>query len=65
MSSSCEYRRVKLNVGAELDEVLDSSEARRDDVSMSRRERLADGRLKVMLVLELGLAWSSRKDWNG
>jgi len=56
---------VKLNVGAELDEVLDSSEARRDDVSMSRRERLADGRLKVMLVLELGLAWSSRKDWNG
>lgn len=56
---------MTLKVVAELEEVLDNSEARRDDVSISRRERLVEGRLKVMLVLELGLRWSSRNAWNG
>ena len=56
IGSSCEYRTERLKVVAEPEEVLDNSEARRDDVSTSIRDRFADGRLKVMLELELGLS---------
>lgn len=55
IDSSWEYRTETLKVVAELEEVLDSSEVRRDDVPRSLHDRFANGRVKVMLVLELGL----------
>ena len=52
---------------AELEGVLDNSDVRRENVSKSIRDRFADGRLRVMLELELGLTCccSSRNVWNG
>lgn len=55
IESSWEYRTDTLKVVAELEDVLDSSEVRRDDVSRSLHDRFVKGRVMVMLVLELGL----------